>query len=60
MSKQSFKNKKPKGKYRRQCLELPDFISQRSIVETVNSVLKRTQIQFLRSRKSYMKKREFG
>jgi len=32
----------------------------RSINETVNSVLKRTQINFLRSKKSFMKKREFG
>jgi hypothetical protein len=35
-------------------------MGMRSINETVNSVLKRTQIHFLRSRKSFMKKREFG
>ena len=28
--------------------------------ETVNSVLKRTQINALRSKKAFMKKREFG
>lgn len=59
MNKRSLK-KRPKGKYRRECLNLPDFMSKRSIVETVNSVLKRTQIYCLKSRKSYMKKREFG
>jgi hypothetical protein len=59
MDKRSLKQR-PKGKYRRECLELPEFIGMRSINETVNSVLKRTQIHFLRSRKSTMKKREFG
>ena len=59
-NKKSLKNKRPKGKYRRECLELPDFIGMRSINETVNSVLKRTQIHFLRSKKSFMKQREFG
>jgi len=52
--------KKPKGRYRRECVELPEFIGMRSINETVNSVLKRTQIHFLRSKKPFMKKREFG
>ena len=51
---------KPKGKYRRGCLELPEFMGQRSLVETVNSILKRTQINSLRSKKLYMKQREFG
>ena len=51
---------KPKGKYRRECLKLPEFMGMRSINETVNSVLKRTQIHFLRSKKDFMKKREFG
>src|SRR3989344_5636084 len=46
-NKRSFKNKKPKGKHRRECLKLPDFVGQRSIVESVNSTLKRTQIHFL-------------
>lgn len=41
-NKRSFKNKKPKGKYRRECLNLPEFIGMRSINETINSVLKRT------------------
>ncbi|HLC86090.1 MAG TPA: hypothetical protein VJG30_02310, partial [Candidatus Nanoarchaeia archaeon] len=53
-------NKKPKGKYRRECLILPEFKGMRSINETVNSVLKRTQIPSLKSKKSYTKKREFG
>jgi hypothetical protein len=59
-NKRSFKRKKPKGFYRRQCIEEPEFYGMRWINETVNSVLKRTQIHFLRSKKSYMKKREFG
>ena len=59
MDKRSLKQK-PKGKYRRECLELPKFMGMRSIVETINSVLKRTQINYLKSKKPYMKKREFG
>jgi hypothetical protein len=39
---------------------LPEFMGMRSINETTNSVLKRTQIHFLRSKKEVMKKREFG
>lgn len=58
--KQSSKNKKPRGFYRRKCIELPDFMGMRSINETVNSVIKRTQIHFLRNKKSFMKQREFG
>ena len=60
MSKKALRNKRPKGKYRRQCLKLPEFMGMRSINETINSVLKRTQIHFLRSKKGFMKKREFG
>ncbi len=59
-NKRGFKRKKPKGFYRRQCMELPEFIGRRSINETVNSVLKRTQIHFLRSKKCFMKQRELG
>ena len=58
-NKRSLKQK-PKGKYRRECIELPEFYGMRWISETVNSVLKRTQIHFLRSKKSFMKQREFG
>lgn len=58
--KKSSKKKKPNGKYRRQCMNPPDFAGMRSIVETINSVLKRTQISSLRSKKPKMKKREFG
>lgn len=50
----------PKGRFRRQCLELPDFMGQRSIIECVNAVLKRRFLGCLKSKKSYMKKREFG
>lgn len=60
MNKRALSRKKPKGKYRRECVELPDFYGMRWINETVNSVLKRTQIHFLRSKKSFMKQREFG
>jgi hypothetical protein len=52
--------KRPKGRYRRECVELPDFYGMRWINETVNSVLKRTQINSLRSKKHFMKKREFA
>src|SRR4030042_2476061 len=58
-NKRSLKQK-PKGKYRRECVELPDFYGRRWINETVNSVLKRTQINSLRSKKPIMKKREFA
>ena len=60
MDKKALKNKRPKGKYRRECQIIPEFIGMRSINETVNSVLKRTQIHYLRSKKCVMKKREFG
>ena len=57
--KRSLKQK-PKGRYRRECVELPEFFGMRWINETVNSVLKRTQIHYLRSKKPLMRKREFG
>ena len=60
MDKKAMKNKKPKGKHRRECIILPKFMGMRSINETVNSTLKRTQIHYLRNKKSYTKKREFG
>ena len=60
MDKKGFSRKKPKGKYRRECIELPKFFGMRWINETINSVLKRTQIHALKSKKSYMKQREFG
>ncbi len=49
--KRSYKNKKPKGFYRRKCIKLPDYFGTRWMNETVNSVLKRTQIHSLKSRK---------
>lgn len=57
--KRSLKQK-PKGIYRRRCVELPEFMGQRSIVESVNSSLKQKQINSLRSKKVFMKQREFG
>jgi len=60
MNKRAYKNKRPSGKYRRQCVELPEFKGMRSIVETVNSVLKRTQIHYLSSKKQFMREREFA
>ena len=51
---------RPKGFYRRQCVTLPEFIGLRSLNESVNSSLKRTQILSLRSKKAVMKKREFA
>jgi hypothetical protein len=52
--------KRPNGRYRKLCVELPKFMGQRSIVETIFSVLKRTQIISLRSKKNHMKKKEFA
>ena len=60
MSKLGLKNKRPGGFYRRKCVNLPEFYGMRWINETVNSVLKRTQIHYLRSKQPFMKKREFG
>ena len=59
-NKGSSKKKKPKGKYRRECIELPEFYGMRWTNETVNSVLKRKQISALKSKKCFMKQREFG
>jgi len=52
--------KRPKGRFRRKCVELPDFMGQRSIVENVNFVLKGRRITSLSSKKVFMKQREFG
>ena len=60
MNKRAYSWKKPKGKYRRECMNKPRFAGMRSIVETVNSVLKRTQIHYLRSKNHPMREREFG
>ncbi len=60
MDKKGSKKNRPNGFYLRQCVNLPNFMGMRSINETVNSVLKRKQIHFLRSKKCVMKKREFG
>jgi len=54
-------NKKfPKGWFRKQCLTLPDFMGKRSIVEAINSVLKKKYLLSLKSKKDFMKKREFA
>ena len=60
MSKLALKNKRPSGKHRRECVNMPEFKGMRSINETTNSVLKRTQIHCLRSKKHFMREREFG
>lgn len=59
MNKRSLR-KNPKGRYRKLCLNLPDFMGQRSIVENVFFVLKHTQISSLKSRREDMKHRELG
>lgn len=51
---------KPKGRWRKKCILLPEFMGKRSIVETVNFMLKQTQISSLKSKKNVMKQREFG
>lgn len=60
MNKRGYKNQRPNGFYRRQCIKLPKFKGMRSIIETVNSVLKRTQIHYLRSKTHVMREREFA
>ena len=60
MSKKGLQNKRPKGRFRRQCINLPEFMGQRSMNETVNSSLKRRQINSLKSKKFYFQQREFG
>lgn len=61
MDKKAFKNKRPKGFYRRKCKENPpENKGMRSIVENVNYVLKGTQITSLRSKKHFMRERELG
>ena len=47
----------PKGRYRKSCLDLPEFMGQRSIVEAINAVLKRRFIISLRSKIGFMKKK---
>src|SRR3989338_8641185 len=46
MDKKARKNKKPKGKHRRECTILPEFMGMRSINETVNSTQKINQTFF--------------
>jgi len=61
MSKKALRNKRPKGFYRRQCKESPpEDKGMRSIVESVNFVLKKTQINSLRSKKDFMMQNELG
>ncbi|MHA1500121.1 MAG: transposase [Promethearchaeota archaeon] len=52
--------KYPRGANRKRCLNLPEFMGQRSIVESVNFSLKKKQITALSCKKEYMKKREFA
>jgi len=60
MSKKGFQRKRPKGFYRRKCIELPDFMGQRSIIEAINFSIKKKHILSLASRKVYLKQREFA
>lgn len=60
-NKRSLKRKKPKGFHRRQCKEKPpEDKGMRSLVESLNFVLKKTQINSLRSKKHFMRERELG
>jgi hypothetical protein len=54
------KSKKPRGRFRKKCLNLPDFMGMRSMNESVNSALKRRQLNSLRSKKFNRKQREFA
>lgn len=59
MSKIGSRNR-PGGRFRRKCIKLPEFMGQRSIVESVNYSLKRRQIISLSCKRDYLKQREFG
>jgi len=59
MNKRSLR-KFPKGWFRKQCLELPDFYNKRSVIEAVNAALKRRFLNCLRSKKNSMKEKEFS
>jgi len=54
------RNGRPHGFYRNQCLTLPEFMGQRSIIEAVNFSIKKKQITSLTSKKQVLRKREFG
>ena len=41
-------------------MKLPEFMGQRSIIEAINSSIKRKQIISLTSKKVYLKQREFA
>ena len=61
MSKNALKNKRPKGFYRRKCKENPPKDKgMRSISESVNWIMKGTQITSLRSRGDSMRQKELG
>jgi hypothetical protein len=54
-----FKVNRPKGRYRRRCVEKHEKYGMRSIVESINFSLK-SRFRSLRCKLHYMKKREFG
>lgn len=54
------KSDKPRGRFRRKCLILPEFMGMRSMNESVNSALKRRQINALRCKKLNKKQKEFA
>ena len=58
-NKRSLK-KRPKGRFRRECMILPSYMGKRSIIESINFSLKKKQVPYLNSKKEYMRKREFG
>lgn len=51
--------KRPRGRHRRRCASGHKQYSQRNIIESINFSLK-SRFRSLRSKKHYMKKREFG
>jgi len=52
--------KKPKGQFRRECVEKDPDYGMRNMVESVNHSIKSVRVTPLRSKKHYMKKREMG
>lgn len=53
MDKKWLKKNKPHGRFRRRCINLPEFMGMRSINESVNSLLKRRRMPNLKSKNIY-------
>lgn len=52
--------KRPRGRFRRKCVERHWQYGQRNIIESTFHALKKTRVSALKSKKNFMKKREMG